>query len=117
MPGTTNHLVASAKKLSVPAAMAGAFVLGAAFFAGHGGCMPRPHMPPLDDNSIVGTDLARPRHGSRGVEGYARSGQRGGHVARAQRRRADDDGRGSAATRSAGQMQQLPPGLRQFFGT
>jgi hypothetical protein len=36
MSSTTNQLVATAKKLAVPASIAGAFVLGAAFFAGHG---------------------------------------------------------------------------------
>ena len=39
------------KRLSVPAAIAGAFVLGAAFFAGHGPVRAAGAMP-LDDNSI-----------------------------------------------------------------
>src|SRR5436305_15053306 len=51
MPATTKHLVARAKKLSVPAAIAGAFVLGAAFFAGHGRVHAGAAMP-LDDDSV-----------------------------------------------------------------
>ena len=36
MSPTTNHLVAFAKKLAAPAAVVGAFALGAAIFVGHG---------------------------------------------------------------------------------
>src|SRR5947209_14220378 len=49
MAATTKQLVA--KKLSIPAAIAAAFVLGGAFFAGHG----RVHAAaatPIDDNSV-----------------------------------------------------------------
>src|SRR6516164_11048957 len=53
MPGTTNHLVEAARKLSLPAAVAAAFGLGAAIFAGHGGVRAATNTPPLDDNSIA----------------------------------------------------------------
>src|ERR1019366_10126779 len=36
MPQSTNQLVTTAKKLSAPAAIVGAFALGAAMFVGHG---------------------------------------------------------------------------------
>ena len=51
MQATTNHLVTKAKKLSVPASIAAAFVLGAAFFAGHGPVRAA-SATPLDDDSV-----------------------------------------------------------------
>src|ERR1700675_1600498 len=51
MPATTNQLVATGKKFAVPAAIAGAFVLGAAFFAGHGRVHAAMAMP-IDEESV-----------------------------------------------------------------
>src|SRR5579863_6153124 len=51
MSSTTNQLVATSKKLAVPAAIAGAFVLGAALFTGHGHVHAAAAMP-MDENSI-----------------------------------------------------------------
>ncbi len=49
MNQTTNQLVAMAKKMAVPAAAAGAFLLGAVIFAGHGSVHAA---SPMDDNSV-----------------------------------------------------------------
>ncbi len=113
MPGTTNHLVGTAKKLSLPAAVAAAFGLGAAMFAGHGGVHAASNTPPLDDNSIAAlTSIDRAMEAvaakvtpavvnvavtARVPAGQMTMGGGGG----------DEDG---------GQMQQLPPGLQRFFG-
>ena len=50
MVQATNQLVAKAKKLYVPAAMAGAFALGAALFVGHAPV--HAAGTALDDNSV-----------------------------------------------------------------
>src|ERR1017187_6516825 len=101
MAESTNQLVATMKKLSVPAAVAGAFVLGAAFFAGHG----RVHAAAaMDDSSIApltSLDQAMEAVASRVTPAVV-------NVA--------VTSRGSNEEASEGQMQQLPPGLRQFFG-
>ncbi len=52
MSSATNQLVATTKKLAVPAAIAGAFVLGAAFFAGHGRVHAAAAAMPMDENSV-----------------------------------------------------------------
>jgi len=49
MTASTNQLVVMAKKFSAPAAAAGAFLLGAAIFAGHGSVHAA---SPMDDNSV-----------------------------------------------------------------
>jgi serine protease Do len=109
MPGTTNHLVGTAKKLSVPAAVAAAFGLGAAMFAGHG-VHAASNTPPLDDNSVAA--LTSIDHAMEAVA--AKVTPAVVNVAVTARVPAgqivmgeDDDN---------GQLQQLPPGLRQFFG-
>src|ERR1700693_1038836 len=103
MTRSTNQLVASAKKLSVPAAIAGAFVLGAAFFTGHG----RVHAAAaLDDNSISApTSL---EHAMEAVASKVTPAVV--NVAVTSRGSSDEQ------TMDQGQLQQLPPGLRQFFG-
>jgi serine protease Do len=110
MPRTTNHLVATAKKLSAPAAVAGAFALGAALFVGHGGVHAAANTPPLDDNSIAAiTSMDRAMEAVAAkvtpavvnVEVTARP-----HGDQMAQNGGDDDQ----------QLQQLPPGLRQFFG-
>jgi serine protease Do len=91
-----------AKKLAVPAAVAGAFLLGAAFFAGHGSVKAA---TPMDDNSVsalTALDQAMEAVAQRvtpavvNVSVTARSA-------------------GEFSTED-GQMQNLPPGLKQFFG-
>src|SRR5215472_14060858 len=54
MSGTTNQLVANGRKFAAPAAVAGAFVLGAALFVGHGGVKAAVSTgaSPFDDQSV-----------------------------------------------------------------
>ncbi len=137
MRTSTNHLVAKqegapatgvrrwgtrAKKLSVPASIAGAFVLGAALFAGHGGVHAAAAgagispASPLDDNSVsalTSLDHAMEAVASKVTPAVVNVAvtSRGGHGEDQQSMNDDQDqGQGQ------GQMQQLPPGLRQFFG-
>ena len=105
MSSTTNHLVAGAKKLSVPGAIAGAFVLGAAFFAGHGGVHAAAAMP-MDESSI--SPLTSLDHAMEAVA--AKVTPAVVNVAVTSRGNGEEEGS------EEGQMQQLPPGLRQFFG-
>jgi serine protease Do len=107
MSSTTNHLVASVKKLSVPAAIAGAFVLGATFFAGHGRVHAAAAMP-MDENSIsalTSLDEAMEAVTAKVTPAVV-------NVAVTSRGHGDED----ASEEGQGPMQQLPPGLRQFFG-
>jgi serine protease Do len=119
MAVTTNQLVASAKKLTVPASIAGAFVLGAAFFAGHGGVHAAAAMP-LDDNSVsalTSLDQAMETVASKvtpAVVNVAVTSR--GPGADEQAMNDDDDQDQGQGGRGQGQMQQIPPGLRQFFG-
>ncbi|HLY17578.1 MAG TPA: Do family serine endopeptidase [Bryobacteraceae bacterium] len=120
MSVSTNQLVANARKLAVPASIAGAFVLGAAFFAGHG----RVHAAagaaamPLDNNSVsalTSLDQAMEAVASKVTPAVV-------NVAVTSRGRGedeiseDDQGQGQDQEQGQGRMQQLPPGLRQFFG-
>jgi len=50
MPQETNQLVAAAKRIAVPAAVVGAFALGAALFVGHGGVHAA---SAIDENSVA----------------------------------------------------------------
>jgi serine protease Do len=113
MTQSTNHLVITAKKLSAPAAVVAAFALGAALFVGHGRVQAASAMAmPLGDDSVsalTALDHAMEAVASKvtpavvnvnvtsRVGGSDQEGQEGG----------EDGGR---------HMQQLPPGLRQFFG-
>lgn len=109
MAETTNHLVATAKKLAVPAAVMGAFVLGAAMYAGHGGVHAAEgggYGTPLDDSSV--SALTALDHAMEAVA--ARVTPAVVNVAVTAKETGDDNGDDS------GQMQQLPPGLQQFFG-
>ncbi len=106
MSVSTNQLVTSAKKLSVPAAIAGAFVLGAAFFAGHGRVHAAAAMP-LDEDSIsalTALDHAMETLAAKVTPAVV-------NVAVTSRGGGDDDDSDQQS-----QLQQLPPGLRQFFG-
>src|ERR1017187_6112344 len=102
MAESTNQLVATMKKLSVPAAVAGAFVLGAAFFAGHG----RVHAAAaMDDNSIA--PLTALDHAMEAVAS---------RVTPAVVNVAVTSKGSSEFSTAEGQTQGLPPGLQQFFG-
>ena len=109
MPSATNQLVATSKKLAVPAAIAGAFVLGAAFFAGHGRVHAAAAAMPMDENSVSAlTSLDEAMEAvtakvTPAVVNVAVTSR--GHM---DEQNSDDEGQG--------QMPQLPPGLRQFFG-
>jgi serine protease Do len=90
------------KKFTVPAAVVGAFVLGAAFFVGHGRVNAA---TALDDNSIApltSLDHAMEAVASRVTPAVV-------NVA------VTSKSSGEFAT-SDNQMQGLPPGLQQFFG-
>ena len=106
MSTPTNHLVVTAKKLSVPAAIAGAFVLGASFYAGHGGVHAAAAMP-LDDRSVSALsslDEAMEAVASKVTPAVV-------NVAVTSRGPSEEQ-----MSDEDGQLQQLPPGLRQFFG-
>jgi len=106
MTSTTNQLVGHAKKLSVPAAIAAAFVLGASFYSGHG----RVHAAaatPLDNNSVsalTSLDEAMETVASKVTPAVV-------NVAVTSRGPSEEQ-----MSDQDGPLQQLPPGLRQFFG-
>jgi serine protease Do len=113
MTKATNQLVTTIKKLSVPAAVAGAFALGAAMFAGHGGVHAAAAATPLNDESIsalTALDHAMEAVASRvtpavvnvAVTAKVNPDDQGD----------DDDGGGNGRN----PMQQIPPQFRRFFG-
>ena len=105
---TTNELVAKGKKIAAPAAVAGAFALGAVLFAGHGRVFAASGAAPaatslLDDQSVsalTALDQAMEAVASRVTPAVV-------NVAVT----AKQQGGGEDA-----QLQQIPPQLRQFFG-
>ncbi len=111
MPASTNQLVDKSKKLAVPAALAGAVILGAAI-AGNGvHAAAAFSASPLDDHSVsalTSLDQAMESVASRvtpavvniSVTSKGQQHEIGG---------ADDD-------QGQGQDQDLPPGFAQFFG-
>jgi serine protease Do len=102
MSQATNQLVALAKKIAAPAAVVGAFALGAAIFVGHGSVRAASAM---DDNSVaalISLDHAMEAVASKVTPAVV-------NVA------VTSKGSSESAT-SDGQMQGLPPGLQQFFG-
>lgn len=104
MPQSTNQLVVT-KRLSTPAAVVGAFVLGAALFVGHGSVHAAPSVPAVDDNSVAA--LTALDHAMEAVA--ARVTPAVVNVA--------VTSRGSSDEAASGEMMQgLPPGLQQFFG-
>jgi serine protease Do len=108
MSSETNQLVATTKKLAVPAAIAGAFVLGAAFFAGHGRVHAAAAAMPMDENSVsalTSLDEAMEAVTAKVTPAVV-------NVAVTSRGHSDEDG----SDEGQSQLQQLPPGLRQFFG-
>src|ERR1700733_5090370 len=106
MSVSTNELVAGAKKLAAPAAVAGAFALGAALFVGHGGVHAAANPGPLDDHSVsalTSLDEAMESVASRVTPAVV-------NVAVTSRSSAEETGDMQS------QMQDLPPPPRQFFG-
>jgi serine protease Do len=102
----TNQLVAVAKKMSTAVAIVGAFALGAALFVGHGNVRAASGAAaPIDDNSVealTALDRAMEAVAARVTPAVV-------NVAVTARGTGDTEA-------SEGQMQGLPPGLRQFFG-
>jgi len=103
---TTNQLVANVKKMTMPAAVAAAFILGAAVFAGHGGVHAAPMAAmPMDDNSVsalTALDHAMEAVAARvtpAVVNVAVTAKSSGEFSEGE-----------------GRLQNLPPGLQQFFG-
>ena len=106
MSGSTNQLVTGVKKFAAPAAMVGAFALGAALFVGHG----RVHAAaaaamPMDDSSV--SALTALDHAMEAVAARVTPAVVYVEVT------AKENGEQAL---QGGQMQDLPPGLRQFFG-
>src|ERR1700676_143197 len=110
MTDSTNHLVATAKKLYAPAAVIAAFVFGAALFVGHGRVQAASTLAmPLGDDSVSALtvlDRAMEAVASRvtpAVVNVAVTSRVGGD---------DQDGEEGGGRH----MQQLPPEFRRFFG-
>ena len=106
MSASTNQLVIKGKKFIVPAAIAGAFTLGAAIFVGTGGVHAAAFTAsPLDDHSVsalTSLDQAMESVASRVTPAVVNISV----TAKAQERAATDQD----------QSQNLPPGFAQFFG-
>jgi serine protease Do len=101
MNQVTNQLVAKSKKLAFPAALAAAFAMGAVLFVGHGNVHAA---SALDDDSVAAlTSLDRAMEvvTSKVTPAVV-------YVAVTSKT--------SGEATSEGQMQNIPPGLRQFFG-
>ncbi|KAA6463055.1 Do family serine endopeptidase [Acidobacteria bacterium AB60] len=121
MTQPTNHLVGITRKLAAPAAIAGAFALGAAMFAGHGGVHAAAAAGmPLDDNSVsalTSLDHAMEAVASKVTPAVVNvavtSRVNPADMSDPQGDEEDDNG---GPSNGHGRMQQLPPGLRQFFG-
>jgi serine protease Do len=104
---STNELVEKAKKFGAPAAVAGAFVLGAALFVGHGGVHAAANPGPLDDRSVsalTSLDQAMESVAARVTPAVV-------NIA-VTSRTTDQD---TSEEQQQG-MQNLPPGFAQFFG-
>jgi serine protease Do len=107
MREVTNHLVAIAKRMAVPTALAGTFVLGAVAFAGHGGVFASSNGElsggaPVDEQAVSAlTELDRAMEAvtSRVEPAVV-------NVAVTAKVEGDD----------RGQLQQMPPDIRKFFG-
>jgi serine protease Do len=106
MSASTNQLVVRGKKFVVPAAIAGAFTLGAAIFVGSGGVHAAAFSAsPLDDHSVsalTSLDQAMESVASRVTPAVVNISV----TAKSQER----------ATMNDDQSQNLPPGFAQFFG-
>jgi serine protease Do len=107
MSAVTNQLVVKARKLVVPASIAGAFTLGAVLFVGSGGVHAASvfSASPIDDNSVsalTAMDQAMESVASRVTPAVVNISV----TAKSQERAAVDPQ----------QLQNLPPGFAQFFG-
>jgi len=112
MKQTTNQLVGIARKASIPAAIVGAFALGAVLFVGHGNVHAAGLMgaAPIDDNSVealTSLDRAMEAVASRVTPAVV-------NVAVTSRGTGEDE-ISDDQQQGGGQMQGIPPGLRQFF--
>jgi serine protease Do len=109
MSVSTNELVTKGKKVALPAAIAGAFVLGAAFFVGHGGVHAAAEAPaPITDDSV--SALTALDHAMEAVAARVTPAVVNIEVT----------SRATEQETADGQQQQLPqglpPGFSQFFG-
>ncbi len=125
MSQSTNKLVLAGKHLALPATVAGAFVLGAAFFAGHGdvhaamlgagsfGSGVGTSGVPLDDRSVsalTSLDQAMESVASKVTPSIV-------NVAVTSRGGSQSEDGGDGDEHSQNQLPQgLPPGFAQFFG-
>src|SRR5579863_7880815 len=113
MLGKTNQLVAAGKRIAAPAAIVGAFALGAALFVGHGRVHAASAMP-MDDDSVsalTALDRAMEAVTSKVTPAVV-------NVAVTAKVNGDEDTGEDGDNGQSGQnqMPQLPPGFRQFFG-
>ncbi|MGA2218923.1 MAG: trypsin-like peptidase domain-containing protein, partial [Terracidiphilus sp.] len=99
---TTNQLVVMAKRFAAPAAIVGAFGLGAALFVGHGNVRAASAMDDQSVEALTALDHAMEAVTSRVTPAVV-------NVAVTSKPQAE-------TTSQDGQMQGLPPGMRQFFG-
>jgi len=97
----TNQLVTTARKLGGPAAILGAFALGAALFVGHGHVHAAAAMDEDSVSALTSLDHAMEAVASKVTPAVV-------NVA--------VTSRGPSEELSEGQMQNLPPGLRQYLG-
>src|SRR5579863_3501355 len=110
MLGKTNQLVAAGKRIAAPAAIVGAFALGAALFVGHGRVHAASAMP-MDDNDVSALTAL-----DRAMEAVtAKVTPAVVNVAVTAKVNGDED-TGEDGQSGQNQMPQLPPGFRQFFG-
>ncbi len=107
MPASTNHLVVTARKFALPAALAGSFALGAAFFVGNGGVHAAAFTAsPLDDHNVsalTALDQAMESVASRVTPAVV-------NIA------VTSKGQQHDTADSDDPQQGLPPGFAQFFG-
>jgi serine protease Do len=98
----TNQLVATAKRFAAPAAIIGAFGLGAALFVGHGSVRAASAIDDQSVEALTALDHAMEVVTSRVTPAVV-------YVAVTSKPQGEN-------TSQDGQMQGLPPGMRQFFG-
>jgi len=115
MAQETNQLVVRGKKLAVPAAIVGAFALGAAMFVGYGGVHAASGAAaPMDNNSVealTALDHAMEAVASRVTPAVV-------NVAVTSKVTGDDeasDDQGQSGQQGGNPLQGLPPGIQQFF--
>lgn len=106
----TNQLVTYSKRLAAPVAVAGAFVLGAALFVGHGRVHAAAAMP-MDDESV--SALTALDHAMEAVAGKVTPAVVNVAVTS---KTTPDQGEDNDGSDGRNQMQGLPPGFQRFFG-